>query len=276
MFFNAKIYLRVVYGLPVSLTVCLIIGIYFCYVSGFLMTLPAEATVVPSIVFHFTFVIFLWSYFNSTTTDPGSIPENFEQAIEELEAREGFNEGDYKDAKVSMCKKCKVKRPPRTHHCSLCNRCVLRMDHHCPWIGNCIGYKNHRFFVQFLAYGALTCFNLGISCVCALQAADGFSIYNLIGLVSGFAVALTLLGLLIFHLYLLFTNQTTIEMDPGKKTNVFDTGSAKENIAQVIGKNCLGWLFPLRMKYTVDGITYPMRIRSIEGEITVFHDVLLV
>lgn len=31
----------------------------------------------------------------------------------------------------SICKKCIAPKPPRTHHCSVCRRCVLKMDHHC-------------------------------------------------------------------------------------------------------------------------------------------------
>lgn len=32
---------------------------------------------------------------------------------------------------VSICKKCIKPKPPRTHHCSVCNKCILKMDHHC-------------------------------------------------------------------------------------------------------------------------------------------------
>lgn len=53
---------------------------------------------------------------------------------------------------VSICKRCISPKPPRTHHCSVCNRCILKMDHHCPWLNNCIGYYNHRYFFMYCVY----------------------------------------------------------------------------------------------------------------------------
>ena len=50
------------------------------------------------------------------------------------------------------CQNCKQPKPPRAHHCSVCNRCILKMDHHCPWIGTCVGYRNHKLFYLFLVY----------------------------------------------------------------------------------------------------------------------------
>jgi hypothetical protein len=53
------------------------------------------------------------------------------------------------------CKKCQERRPERAHHCKVCNKCVLKMDHHCPWIANCVGLYNQKFFYQFLFHATL-------------------------------------------------------------------------------------------------------------------------
>ena len=50
-----------------------------------------------------------------------------------------------KNLNWTFCKYCNEIKPLRTHHCSICCSCVFKMDHHCPWINNCIGLNNHRY-----------------------------------------------------------------------------------------------------------------------------------
>ena len=58
---------------------------------------------------------------------------------------------------TKTCQICHSRKPPRVHHCSQCNRCVLCMDHHCVWIGNCVGLRNMKPFLLFLGYTFLAC-----------------------------------------------------------------------------------------------------------------------
>ncbi|XP_019129209.2 palmitoyltransferase ZDHHC23-B [Larimichthys crocea] len=56
----------------------------------------------------------------------------------------------------NWCPVCRVVRPPRAGHCRICGVCVLRLDHHCVWINNCVGQANHRSFLLTLVFFLLT------------------------------------------------------------------------------------------------------------------------
>lgn len=40
-------------------------------------------------------------------------------------------------------------QPPDGQHCPDCNVCIEGYDHHCVWMGTCIGKKNYRQFIRF-------------------------------------------------------------------------------------------------------------------------------
>ncbi|KAI1303996.1 DHHC zinc finger protein [Xylaria venustula] len=53
------------------------------------------------------------------------------------------------------CRSCHLLKPPRSKHCAVCKRCVARLDHHCVFINNCVGYGNQHWFLLLLLSTAL-------------------------------------------------------------------------------------------------------------------------
>lgn len=62
----------------------------------------------------------------------------------------GMLPADLQGKGYTWCRTCEIIRPPRASHCRECDQCVLRFDHHCPFVNNCIAQRNYTFFVGFL------------------------------------------------------------------------------------------------------------------------------
>ena len=54
-------------------------------------------------------------------------------------------------AAAQYCHSCRAPKPPRSKHCRTCDRCVAHFDHHCPWLGSCIGLRNRVPFYLFVS-----------------------------------------------------------------------------------------------------------------------------
>jgi len=280
---------------PVFICLAVVLIGFAAYVT-FTVTLPHVAnTGSPSAVIAFDFVLacflvvnLFYNYAMAICTPPGSPPRADSPGAKELE--EFLVESNMPP---KLCHKCHSLKPARTHHCSVCKRCVIKMDHHCPWINNCVGWGNYRYFCLFMLY-------LWLSCMYVVTLSIGLFLETFMGLRryvasrrnSGFKMSLTLadvqcvslsfmlslcislalLGLGGFHMYLVVTNQTTIEFhtnmgkkDSAKKQgdfwrNPYDLGMNK-NFQQVFGCNRfsrLVWMMPyVARRPTGDGMSYP-------------------
>ncbi|CAE8640378.1 unnamed protein product [Polarella glacialis] len=148
--------------------------------------------------------------------------------------------------KLKYCTTCNIYRPPRCTHCSVCENCVERFDHHCPWLGNCIGKRNYWLFYLFVTFtGSLNVFVLATSISHLVMLCQTFQ--DSLGLGSGDAFLRAMKeqplsavlvvystgivwftgGLCAYHNYLVGTNQSTYEQIKGVYTNgnnPFDRG----------------------------------------------------
>lgn len=91
-----------------------------------LLTVTEGIPPILGMIYTFLCAMALASHAKTSLTDPGSVPK---AAVPQEEQRR-------ENPSHIMCGQCQTFKPPMSHHCRICNRCVSRMDHHCPWMNN--------------------------------------------------------------------------------------------------------------------------------------------
>jgi len=245
--------------------VIIISGLFFAFDCRYLWLRLTPAIAIIAVLI---FIFVLASLIRTSWSDPGIIPRatpeeayDIERQMEALTAASaGLTPDIYQPSrlrdisvngvamKLKYCPTCKIFRPPRASHCSSCDNCVDRFDHHCPWVGNCIGRRNYRYFYLFLVSVSLDCVY-----VCA------FSVTTLVldSFENGFITALktyptsiveavvaffslwSVIGLAGFHTFLAACNLTTNEdikksYTKAEQKNPFSRGSMLTNYCEVV------------------------------------------
>jgi len=157
---------------------------------------------------------------------------------------------------LKKCNKCKAIKPLKTHHCKICQKCIYKMDHHCPWVNNCVGYYNQRHFILFLVY-----VGVGSAYSLLFHIVSGLYLWNHGGLPKDEKAGVLVVTYMVFFIDLLFSmfscillldqidflkeNTTTIDK---KMNNKFEKRSLTEALSEVFGerKSCR-WMCPFKI-----------------------------
>ena len=184
------------------------------------------------------FAITILCHIRAILADPGLVPLGLEVP------------GNIKDGRV--CKKCGGGwKPARAHHCSICQRCVFRMDHHCPWINNCVGYASQKLFMLFLLYISI------LSGYTLILLATASMLWFLDGRVVdpvtlGLSSMLALESIFFAYFVMTFMNEQLESLETN--TTLIETyqrsaASSKrtfaENFAEIFGNNKILWILPI-------------------------------
>ncbi|XP_078050109.1 palmitoyltransferase ZDHHC15B isoform X3 [Augochlora pura] len=283
-------FMKTVTWIPVIFILTVIVWSYYAYVVE-LCFYAIDNYVQKAfylIFYHAVFLMFLWSYWQTVFTDLLIIPDKFRisdvemekfQQAETEEARRQILERFAQDLPVTnltikgvirFCEKCQLIKPDRAHHCSVCRTCVLKMDHHCPWVNNCVGFHNYKFFMLFLTYAFL--YSLFITattlqyfirfCRGELEGMSRIQLFLLFFVALMFTVSLN--SLFLYHCYLVLRNRSTLEaftppmFRTGKDKDGFSLGKYK-NFQEVFGDNPRLWFLPVFTSFG-DGVNFPERL----------------
>ncbi|KAJ3668950.1 hypothetical protein LUZ60_010900 [Juncus effusus] len=208
-------------------------------------------------------VICIATYTAAVVKDPGRVPASFVPDMERPNSP--IHEIKRKGGDLRYCQKCCHYKPPRAHHCRVCKRCVLRMDHHCIWINNCVGHENYKAFLIFVFYAVIACIHSFVLIVGdatqnvpnkeEIPSNDSSRTSLIICGVLLCPLTLALAILLGWHIYLILQNKTTIEHHEGvratwlaeKAGNIYRHPynlGIYQNLITILGPNVCCWFWP--------------------------------
>lgn len=219
------------------LTLFLIVGtcsLFFAFECPYLaLHLSPAIPVFAVLLFLFVMAMLLRTSFSDPGVLPRALPEEASFIEMEIEAANGNVPAGQRPpprirnvqinnqiVKLKYCYTCKIFRPPRASHCSICDNCVDRFDHHCPWVGNCVGKRNYRYFYLFtmsLSLLTIYIFTFDIVHVVMRSVDKGFvstlkeTPGTVLEVLVCFFTLWSVVGLTGFHTYLISLNQTTNE-----------------------------------------------------------------
>ncbi len=233
-----------------------------------------------SVLYNYLALMCLFVHTKAMITDPGSVTSLAKPTVEDSQEdlEEGNSGSQIERPPRRYCRKCKIFKPQRAHHCSICQRCIVKMDHHCPWINNCVGIGNHKFFLQFICcvflLSLFTLLVVGVSTLACLRKDhrqfhsshhsqdDVHASFCVTGADGGFLTLLlvlegTLFGLFTFCMGLdqwqmISTGLTQIDRlqcGDGGQDNGSYSGEIQEDISEVCGGGRsfrFDWLLPTK------------------------------
>ncbi|KXZ50012.1 hypothetical protein GPECTOR_18g166 [Gonium pectorale] len=220
-------------------------------------------SVIVVVVYSAVTGLAVWSYLAAVTQEPGRVPQGWHPFADEQQARAELERMSYSSfyfdrrdpRRPRFCKRCQAWKPERAHHCSVTGRCVLRMDHWCIWVVNCVGLLNYKSFLLFIFYAALGC---SLALLLLLKSVIDFFNNRLRGpsaplvfcvSITSFAFALSLAGFLAMHGQLIGANCTSIEMYEKDRLHPWPYNKGfRRNFEEVFGRNKLRWFLPFYTK----------------------------
>ncbi|XP_009333471.1 PREDICTED: palmitoyltransferase ZDHHC2 [Pygoscelis adeliae] len=242
--------------------------------------------VVCLVAYHIFFMLFVWSYWKTIFTLPMNPSKEFHLSYSDKESLEREPRGESQQevlrraakdlpiytrtmsGAIRYCDRCRLVKPDRCHHCSVCDKCILKMDHHCPWVNNCVGFSNYKFFLLFLAYSLLYCLFIAATDLQYFikfwtndlpDTQAKFHIMFLFFAAAMFSVSLS--SLFGYHCWLVSKNKSTLEVFRAPifrhrtDKNGFSLGFSK-NLRQVFGDEKKYWLLPV-FSSLGDGCSFP-------------------